>query len=110
MSEQNGTMKRVLVTGGAGYKGCVLVPKLLNAGYHVVVYDLMLFGSKGLPSHPNLEVVNCDIRDTQSYATTVKGCDSVIHMACISNDPSFELDSQLSKTINYDCFEPLVAA
>jgi nucleoside-diphosphate-sugar epimerase len=103
-------MKKVLVTGGAGYKGCVLVPKLLNQGYEVVVYDLMLFGSAGLPSNPHLEVVKGDIRDTKSYAAAVKGCDAVIHMACISNDPSFELDPRLSTTINYDCFEPMVKA
>jgi nucleoside-diphosphate-sugar epimerase len=103
-------MKRVLVTGGAGYKGCVLVPKLLNQGYEVVVYDLMLFGSAGLPDHPRLEVVKGDIRDTKSYAEAVKGSDAVIHMACISNDPSFELDPRLSTTINYDCFEPMVKA
>jgi nucleoside-diphosphate-sugar epimerase len=103
-------MKKVLVTGGAGYKGCVLVPKLLNQGYEVVVYDLMLFGSSGLPSNPHLEVVKGDIRDTTSYAAAVKGCDAVIHMACISNDPSFELDPRLSTTINYDCFEPMVKA
>jgi nucleoside-diphosphate-sugar epimerase len=104
------TVSKVLVTGGAGYKGCVLVPKLLNAGYEVVVYDLMLFGSAGLPSHPRLEVIAGDIRDTAAYAAAVRGCDSVIHMACISNDPSFELNPDLSRTINYDCFEPLVAA
>jgi nucleoside-diphosphate-sugar epimerase len=103
-------MKRVLVTGGAGYKGCVLVPKLLNKGYEVAVYDLMLFGSAGLPSHPKLDVVKGDIRDTKSYAEAVKGSDAVIHMACISNDPSFELDPRLSTTINYDCFEPMVKA
>ena len=103
-------MNKVLVTGGAGYKGCVLVPKLLSHGYRVVVYDLMLFGSAGLPSHPHLEVVKGDIRDTKSYAAAVKGCGSVIHMACISNDPSFELDPALSTTINYDCFEPMVKA
>ena len=103
-------MKRVLVTGGAGYKGCVLVPKLLNAGYEVVVYDLMLFGSKGLPSHANLKIIEGDIRDTESLAAAVKGCDSLIHMACISNDPSFDLDPALSRTINYECFEPLVLA
>jgi len=103
-------VNKVLVTGGAGYKGCVLVPKLLNAGYQVTVYDLMLFASAGLPSHPRLEVVTGDIRDTPAYAAAVRGCDSVIHMACISNDPSFELDPDLSRAINYDCFEPLVAA
>jgi nucleoside-diphosphate-sugar epimerase len=103
-------MKRVLVTGGAGYKGCVLVPQLLKKGYEVVVYDLMLFGPAGLPSHPKLDVVKGDIRDTKSYAEAVKGSDAVIHMACISNDPSFELDPHLSTTINYDCFEPMVKA
>jgi nucleoside-diphosphate-sugar epimerase len=101
-------MEKVLVTGGAGYKGCVLVPKLLDAGYAVTVYDLMLFGSAGLPSSPNLRLVNADIRDSSRYAAEVKGCDYVIHMACISNDPSFELDPDLSRTINFDCFESLV--
>jgi nucleoside-diphosphate-sugar epimerase len=101
-------MKKILVTGGAGYKGCVLVPKLLNAGYEVVVYDLMLFGMDGLPAHANLRVVCGDIRDSSLFGATVKGCDGVIHMACISNDPSFELDPNLSRSINYDCFESMV--
>jgi nucleoside-diphosphate-sugar epimerase len=103
-------MKTVLVTGGAGYKGCILVPKLLDAGYAVVVYDLMLFGSQGLPSHPHLKTVTGDIRDTELFARSVAGADSVIHMACISNDPSFDLDPALSRTINYECFEPMVQA
>ena len=103
-------MKTVLVTGGAGYKGCVLVPKLLQAGHSVVVYDLMLFGSAGLPSHPNLKVIAGDIRDTAAYSRAVAGCTDVIHMACISNDPSFDLDPSLSRTINYECFEPMVLA
>jgi len=101
-------MRKVLVTGGGGYKGCILVPKLLKAGYFVVVYDLMLFGDKGLPKHPNLSVVKGDIRDITSYSKALKGCESVIHMACISNDPSFDLDPSLSRTINYECFEPMV--
>ncbi len=103
-------MKNVLVTGGAGYKGCVLVPKLLEAGYAVVVYDLMLFGSAGLPSHPKLTVIIGDIRNTETYSRAVSGCDFVIHMACISNDPSFDLDPSLSRTINFECFEPMVIA
>ena len=103
-------MSKVLVTGGSGYVGCVLIPKLLAAGHAVVVYDILLFGSKGLPTHPNLSLVEGDLRDTSKIAGHLKGIDSVIHLACISNDPSFELDPTLSKSINYDCFEPLVIA
>ncbi|MBU1858286.1 MAG: SDR family oxidoreductase [Verrucomicrobia bacterium] len=103
-------MKKVLVTGGAGYVGCVLVPKLLEAGYAVVVYDLLLFGADGLPHHPQLQVIEGDIRDIPSFTAALKIADSVIHLACISNDPSFELDPGISKSINYDCFEPLVVA
>ena len=75
----------------------MLVPKLLRAGYEVVVYDLMLFGNY-LPDHPNLQIVEADLRDTARYAASVAGCDAVIHLACISNDPSFELDPDLSKS------------
>jgi nucleoside-diphosphate-sugar epimerase len=103
-------MRRILVTGGAGYKGCIFVPKLLAAGYAVVVYDSMLYGDAGLPTHRHLTVVKADIRDTVTFARSVRGADAVIHMACISNDPSFELDPELSRSINYDAFEPMVAA
>jgi len=103
-------MKKVIVIGGAGYVGCVLVPKLLEAGYDVVVYDLMLFGADGLPQHPHLQVIEGDIRDIPTFVTALNGVDSVIHLASISNDPSFELNPELSKSINYDCFESLILA
>ena len=100
----------VLVTGGAGYVGAVLVPRLLARGYRVRVIDLFLFGEDVLPTgHPALECVKGDIRDQALLTQAVKGAESVIHLACISNDPSFELNPALSRSINYDCFEPLVA-
>lgn len=101
--------ERVLVTGGAGYVGHVLVPRLIAEGYDVVLYDSMLFGNK-IDAQPHLTTVDADIRDTATFEKAVAGCDTVIHMACISNDPSFELDEKLSTSINYDCFEPLVVA
>jgi nucleoside-diphosphate-sugar epimerase len=88
----------------------VLVPKLLEAGHEVTVYDLMLFGSDGLPEHERLRVVKGDIRDTAHLAKELAGMDQVIHLACISNDTRFELDSELGKSINYDCFEAMVVA
>ncbi|MFO0953588.1 MAG: SDR family oxidoreductase [Isosphaeraceae bacterium] len=103
-------MGKILVTGGAGYVGCVLVPKLLAAGHSVVVYDVMFYGQDGLPSHPRLEVVAGDLRDEAAYASAVQCCDAVIHLACISNDPSFELDPALSRSINFDSFAPVVKA
>ena len=99
---------RVLVTGGAGYVGAVLVPKLLAAGYQVRVIDLFLFGDDVLPVDPALQAVRGDIRDRALLEREMRGVDAVIHLACISNDPSFELNPTLSRTINYDCFEPLV--
>jgi nucleoside-diphosphate-sugar epimerase len=101
--------KLVLVTGGGGYVGAVLVPKLLAQGYRVRVIDLFLFGEDVLPRHPKLELVKGDLRDAAAVARSMKGVEMVIHLACISNDPSFELNPTLSRSINYDCFEPLVA-
>jgi nucleoside-diphosphate-sugar epimerase len=87
-----------------------MVPQLLARGYRVVVYDILFFGREGLPDHPRLTVVEGDIRDSATLAHVLEGMDVVLHLACISNDPSFELDEGLSKTINYDCFEPMVIA
>ena len=103
----------VLVTGGAGYVGAVLVPKLLRRGYHVKVLDLYLFGEDVLREHagnPALEQIKGDIRDRALLSRILPGCDAVIHLACISNDPSFALNPALGKSINYEAFEPLVAA
>lgn len=104
-------INRVLVTGGAGYVGAVLVPKLLDHGYQVRVLDLFMFGEQALASvkdHPNLEQVVGDIRNQLTVNQSMVGCDAVIHLACISNDPSFELNPVLGKSINYDAFPGLV--
>lgn len=101
----------VLVTGGAGYVGSSLVPKLLEAGHRVKVLDLYMYGEDVLSSvkgNPNLEEIKGDLRDVALLKKIIPGTDAVIHLACISNDPSFELDPGLGKSINYDCFNDLV--
>ena len=102
-------LRNVLITGGAGYVGTRLTPQLLAAGHSVTVYDAMYFGCELAPQ-PRLKLVEGDIRDTAKIRECLWGVDAVIHLACISNDPSFELDEGLSTTINFDCFEPLVLA
>src|ERR1700731_4131753 len=117
MSRQVGCMAKklqhVLVTGGAGYVGSNLVPKLLAAGYGVTVLDLYIYGGdifSAYRDNPNLREVRGDLRDAAKTADAMAGCDAVIHLACISNDPSFDLDPALGRSINYDCFRPLVRA
>lgn len=103
-------VKEILVTGGAGYVGAVLVPKLLEEGYKVKVLDLYLYGDvlKPVADHPNLQQIRGDIRDRAVLEKIMPGCDAVIHLACISNDPSFELNPDLGKSINFDAFPLLV--
>ena len=103
---------RVMVTGGAGYVGSSLIPKLLRNGYEVSVLDLYLYGDvfAHLKSNPGLRETKGDLRNPADVARALEGCDAVIHLACISNDPSFDLNPDLGRSINFDCFRPLVKA
>ena len=103
--------KHVMVTGGAGYVGSNLVPKLLKNGYGVTVLDLYLYDEDLFKEHrgnPNFKEVKGDLRNVATVKQALAGCDAVIHLACISNDPSFDLNPDLGKSINFDCFRPLV--
>jgi nucleoside-diphosphate-sugar epimerase len=102
--------KKILITGGAGYVGSRLLLDLLEQNHKVKIYDTLYFGSEHLPKHKNFEVIKGDIRDIKKFEDAVTEIDVVIHLACISNDASFSLDEKLSKTINFDAFEPIVIA
>lgn len=84
---------RILVTGGCGYKGHVLVPKLLNLGYEVIVFDILWFGNFLTP-HSNLKIIKGDIRNIDSVPLT--GVDVIIHLASIANDPCSDLNPKLT--------------
>lgn len=87
----------LLVTGGCGYKGTVLVPKLLAAGHNVLVVDTMWFGNF-LPSHPRLQVFQRDVRDIDRIP--LEGKEAIIHLASVANDPCGDLDPKLTWEIS----------
>tara|TARA_B100000579_G_C22836172_1_gene858917 strand:+ start:171 stop:1145 length:975 start_codon:yes stop_codon:yes gene_type:complete len=99
-------MEKILLIGGAGYVGTELVDILIDE-FKVTVFDLFLYGDN-IPDHKNLIKIKGDVRDEKHLSKVLKEQDYIIHLACISNDPSFDLDPLLGKSINYDPFEPLV--
>src|SRR5947207_2946533 len=84
---------KILVTGACGYKGSVLVPKLLARGHDVVALDLMWFGNFLTP-HTGLTVIRGDVRETG--AIDLAGIDAIIHLASVANDPCGDLDPKLT--------------
>lgn len=105
-------MQNLLITGGSGYVGTRLINYLLKKRdkIKIVNYDLSIFGDDHLPQNENFVYVKSDLRNIEDFRNALKkhNIDTVLHLACISNDPTFELDSDLSKQINFDCFEPIV--
>ena len=96
---------KILVTGGAGYKGTILVPKLLNQGNEVVVLDPFWFGDY-LTEHPNLKKVNGDVRKIKEM--NLSGYDLIIHLASVANDPCSDLDPLLTWEVSCQATYDLV--
>ena len=95
-----------LVTGGAGYLGSVLVPKLLVRGHKVRVVDVGYFGISHLRSfRPGIELVREDVRrfitEERECAKILENIDCIVHLAAISNDPSAELNPELTDQVNF---------
>jgi len=99
--------KKVLLIGGAGYVGTRLVDYLVREKYEVTILDLFIY-QNNIAQSEYISFIKADIRDNLKIRSVIKNFDIVIHLACISNDPSFDLNPELSKSINYSCFEPLV--
>ncbi len=88
---------RILVTGACGYKGTVLVPKLLAAGHDVVALDIMWFGNF-LKPHPRLTVIRADVRNVEGI--DLGGVEAIIHLSSVANDPCGDLDPKLTWEIS----------
>lgn len=88
---------RVFVTGSCGYKGTVLIPKLLALGHDVVAFDIMWFGNF-LKPHQRLQVVKGDVRNIEQVDLT--GVDAIIHLSSVANDPCGDLDPKLTWEIS----------
>ncbi|MFD5854014.1 NAD-dependent epimerase/dehydratase family protein [Cytobacillus pseudoceanisediminis] len=104
-------MKRIFITGGAGYVGAKLTYELLKDGYEVTVFDWMLFEPNlfsDITNNKNFNLIKGDLRDRKLLEKAIKNNDAVIHLACLSNDPSCEIDASLTKSINLDASIDLI--
>jgi len=104
-------MSKIFITGGAGYVGSRLVPQLIEEGHEVIVYDTFYFGDEFFTNiKDNLKLIKGDIRDTKKLKESIQNSEVFLNLACISNDASFELDENLSTSVNLHAFEPMVVA
>lgn len=106
-------MNRVLLVGGGGYVGAELQPFLASLGYAVRVYDTFWYSRGMWPKdsflgREHVEYIDGDVRDIAKLKTALKDVDYCIHLACVSNDPSYELDPTFARNINYNAFQALI--
>ncbi|MDB2559786.1 SDR family oxidoreductase [Amylibacter sp.] len=100
--------KKIVIIGGAGYVGSALTLDLLNLGYSVSIIDNFTYGNPFPYQIPKLTLIKADVRDVPSFSKYLDNSFGIIHLACISNDPSFDLDPKIGKSVNLDCFLPLL--
>ena len=98
-------MQKIIIIGGAGYVGTMLAQYLINE-FEVTVYDLFIYGDH--IQNQKVKKIKGDVRDLDNLKMGLKNQDIVVHLACISNDPSFDLDPKLGKSINFDSFRPIL--
>jgi nucleoside-diphosphate-sugar epimerase/ActR/RegA family two-component response regulator len=97
------TIRKVLVIGGAGYIGSLLVRKLLERRYEVVVLDALIYGDQGireLYANPQLRFIKGDMRDIEAIVGATQGVDAVVHLGALVGDPACAIDENLTLQIN----------
>lgn len=103
-------IKKVLVTGAAGYIGSVLVRFLLEKGYSVVGLDALFFGGEsllGVYNNPKFKFIKGDIRNEEDVKTVIKEVDAVVHLAAIVGDPACAKQPELAQEINWTATKKL---
>lgn len=99
------SLRRITVIGGAGYLGSVLVPRLLDVGYQVLVMDGLMYGDDSLhhlAGRPGFSLVRGDLRDIEAVVTSCARADAVIHLGAVVGDPACALDGKATIEINRD--------
>ena len=100
--------KKIVIIGGAGYIGSHLTIDLLSLGYKVIVIDNFIYGNPFPFAHHRLQKIKADVRNLSEFVEILNKSFAIIHLACVSNDPSFDLDPKYSKSVNLDCFPALI--